>query len=273
MKLARDPHKVMQPSLKVRKTSPGIQSQRPSAISRANPMHTGVQAFLYDIRTSILPVVFIFNTELLLIGVTSIWHGLMVFVVSLIAILSFASLTQGWLLTRLSILERIVLAVVVVSLFRPDFLLNRVFPEYVPLEVSGDAGSQEALAPSGRAVRVHVTRETEYGPRYKLFVIAPTDSGSDAMIPVGKRIGATIAADSDGRLSVTNLDFNGPAEKVGLTFGDYITSLDVEQADRPPKEVVYPLGLLLLALVILLQRIKARATPEGAPGARRAGEA
>ena len=38
-----------------------------SAISRADPLRTGVQSFLYDIRTSILPLVFIFNTELLLI--------------------------------------------------------------------------------------------------------------------------------------------------------------------------------------------------------------
>ena len=50
-----------------------------SAISGANPMRTGVQSFLYDIRTSILPIVFIFNPELLLVGVTSLWHGATIF--------------------------------------------------------------------------------------------------------------------------------------------------------------------------------------------------
>jgi TRAP transporter 4TM/12TM fusion protein len=42
-----------------------------SAISRADPLRTGVQSFLYDIRTAVLPFIFIFNTELLLIGVES----------------------------------------------------------------------------------------------------------------------------------------------------------------------------------------------------------
>ena len=48
-----------------------------SAISRADPLKTGVQSFLYDIRTAVLPLVFLFNTELLLIGVESVWHGVL----------------------------------------------------------------------------------------------------------------------------------------------------------------------------------------------------
>ena len=50
----------------------GLASIAASAISRADPIRTGIQAFKYEIRTAILPVVFIFNPELLLIGVTSI---------------------------------------------------------------------------------------------------------------------------------------------------------------------------------------------------------
>ena len=46
-----------------------------SAISGADPMRTGVQSFLYDIRTSILPLVFVFNPALLLVGVESFLHG------------------------------------------------------------------------------------------------------------------------------------------------------------------------------------------------------
>lgn len=81
-----------------------------SAISRADPLRTGVQSFTYDIRTAVLPMVFIFNTELLLIGVESWTMGLMVLVVSLLAILAFSSLTQGYFLTRIRWYEGIMLA-------------------------------------------------------------------------------------------------------------------------------------------------------------------
>ncbi|GIT53811.1 MAG: hypothetical protein Ct9H300mP16_09710 [Pseudomonadota bacterium] len=66
-----------------------------SAISRADPLKTGVQAFAYDIRTAILPFVFIFNPELLLIGVDSFGHGIVIFVVSLLAILASVLLRKG----------------------------------------------------------------------------------------------------------------------------------------------------------------------------------
>ena len=35
-----------------------------------------LQAFWYSLRTGILPIVFLFNHELLLIGIENIWHGL-----------------------------------------------------------------------------------------------------------------------------------------------------------------------------------------------------
>ena len=79
----------------------GLAAYAASAISRADPIKTGIQAFWYEIRTAILPIVFIFNPELLLIGVESIWHGLLIFCVSLIAIFAFTSAAQGWLLTKL----------------------------------------------------------------------------------------------------------------------------------------------------------------------------
>ncbi len=232
-----------------------------SAISGANPMRTGVQSFLYDIRTSILPVVFIFNPELLLVGVTSVWHGLMIFVVSLIAILCFASLTQGWLLTRLSILERLLLAVVVLALFRPDFILDRVYPQFAPVNFANIGKADTGGVPTDRAIRLHVTRETEYGDRYKLFVIPANPSTGAQKEPVAKRIGATLEKESGERLAVQNLAFNGAGEKAGLTFGDNITTIDVEQLNRPAKEWVYPLGLAVLWLVFIVQRLKAKATP------------
>ena len=65
----------------------GLASYAAAGISGGDPLKTGVQAFWYSLRTGILPIVFLFNHELLLIGIENIWHGLLVIVTSLIGIL------------------------------------------------------------------------------------------------------------------------------------------------------------------------------------------
>ena len=47
----------------------GLAAFAAAAISGGDPIRTGVQGFMYDIRTALLPFLFIFNTELLLIDV------------------------------------------------------------------------------------------------------------------------------------------------------------------------------------------------------------
>lgn len=243
----------------------GLASFAASAISRADPIRTGIQAFKYEIRTAILPVVFIFNPELLLIGVTSFLHGVMVFVVSLIAILAFSSVTQGWMIVKMKLHEGVLLLVVVVALFRPDFVLNQVFPEFESIEFERFVASEVFIEP-GRNVRFHVVRETDYGDRFKLFVLKTPD---DKSVGRGGPYGVELILAEDGRYRVGNLDFNGPAEQAGLDFGDVVTDFDVEQLDRPPKEIVYPFALAILGLVILLQMGRRRRalaeTPAPAP--------
>ena len=69
----------------------GLASYAAAAISGGDPLRTGIQAFWYSLRTAILPIVFLFNHELLLIGIENIWHGLLVIITSLIGILVFTS--------------------------------------------------------------------------------------------------------------------------------------------------------------------------------------
>ena len=178
-----------------------------SAISGADPLKTGVQAFLYDIRTAILPFVFIFNPELLLIGVTSVWHGLMVFIVSLLAILCFSSLTQRWMLVRLGWVEAVFLLMAMVAFFRPSFVLEQFYPEFAEVEI-GLAGGPEATVEEGRVFRLHVVRETNYGDRFKLFRM--TGSGTPGLKPYGIELDAP----KDGRYPIANVGFNSVAERL-----------------------------------------------------------
>ena len=226
-----------------------------SAISRADPLKTGVQSFLYDIRTAILPLVFLFNTELLLIGVESIWHGALVVVMSLLAILAFSSLAQGWMFVRVRWFEGVLLALACFMLFRPGFFMDRIAPPFEPVGFEAFAAGEFRPEP-GRHVRFHVTRETDYGERYKLFRFKVPEypaSASAATVAAAsaspaETFGLTLERGEDGRHAVADLAFNGMAERAGIDRGDYVTGVDVEQRDLPPKELVYPAGVALLAL-------------------------
>jgi TRAP transporter 4TM/12TM fusion protein len=97
----------------------GLAAYAASAIAKSDPIRTGIQGFTYDIRTALLPFMFIFNTDLLLIGITSLWHVVTIFITSVLAMFAFAALTQNWFIARNRIYESVLLAGVTAILFRP----------------------------------------------------------------------------------------------------------------------------------------------------------
>ncbi|MCC5843870.1 MAG: TRAP transporter permease [Verrucomicrobia bacterium] len=100
----------------------GLSAYAAAAISKADPIQTGIQGFLYDIRTAILPFMFLFNHRLLLIGVTGPLDMLWVFGTSLIGMFAFASATQGWLRRKNRLWENLILLAATWMLFRPASL-------------------------------------------------------------------------------------------------------------------------------------------------------
>jgi TRAP transporter 4TM/12TM fusion protein len=97
----------------------GLSAYAAAAISGDDPIRTGIQGFKYDIRTAILPFMFFFNTELLLIGVDSWWQIVVIFITALVALFAFAALTQNYLTRKNRFEESIALAAVTLILFRP----------------------------------------------------------------------------------------------------------------------------------------------------------
>ena len=234
----------------------GLAAYAASAISRADPIRTGVQAFYYEIRTAILPIVFIFNPELLLIGVESFWHGALIFIVSLIAIFAFTSAAQGWFITKLRWYEIIMLLIITVSMFRPDFVMNRIYPEYQNFE---NNFNETIEFKEKRKLRLHVTRYTDYGERYKMFAF-PIEPSVSSLAEI---TGLEIDKNSNNNFEVVNLSFMGPGEEIGMDFYDEITKIEISSLSRPAKEYIYIFGLLLLILTYASQksRIKKNKQP------------
>ena len=109
----------------------GLAAYAAAAISGGDPIKTGVQGFVYDIRTGILPFMFIFNTELLMIGITGPIHLVVVVSSALVAMLLFAAATQGYFLTHNKKWETVALLLITFTLFRPGFFMDKL---YDPLE-------------------------------------------------------------------------------------------------------------------------------------------
>ncbi|MCK5801893.1 MAG: TRAP transporter permease [Lentisphaeria bacterium] len=97
----------------------GLAAYAAAAIAGSDPIKTGIQGFTYDMRTAILPFMFFFNQELLLIGVNSPLHMTWIFLSAMVAMFAFASVTQNYLLVRNRLHESALLGVAALFLLRP----------------------------------------------------------------------------------------------------------------------------------------------------------
>jgi hypothetical protein len=227
----------------------GLASYAAAAISGGDPLKTGVQAFWYSLRTGILPIVFLFNHELLLIGVDNIWHAILVIVTSLTCILVFTSATQGWFINRLKWYEIIVFLLISISLLSPDFVLNKFYPKYNYLDINQINNLK--LDPN-KETRIKVTRVSEYGERYKLFVIKKNTFEDEFNL---EEYGIDLIKEDD-KIIVDVIKWNGQAKKSGIETGDYITEFKIENANRPNKQIVYPIAFFLLLVFGYLNKRK-----------------
>ena len=188
----------------------GLAAFAAAGISGGDPIRTGLQGFAYDIRTAILPFIFIFNTELLMIGVNSWFHLLVVVVSAVAAMLIFAAATQGYFITRSKAWETVSLLLIAFVLFRPGFFWDKV---YAPL----------VEQPSSQLVQI--VGETEPGSQLRLTVKGEKMNGDGYVKTVMLKIGeeptgeerlASIGIETreeEGRIFVDNVVFGSAAER------------------------------------------------------------
>ena len=91
-------------------------------------------------------------------------------------------------------------------------------------------------------VHIKVTRITDYGDRYKLFVIKKGSFNDNYSL---EDYGISLV-DQEGRMIIDKVKWNGLAKKSGIVMGDMISEFKVENLDRPNKGIVYPFATILL---------------------------
>ena len=233
----------------------GLAAFAAAAIAKSDPIRTGIQGFTYDIRTAILPFMFIFNTQLLLMGLDSWWHLLLTIISSVIAMLIFSAATQGWWFTKNKWWETVLLLVLTFTFFRPGFWWDQIYPAKVLHPGTEIAQITEQL-PVGQEIELLVAGENLEGDFISKTVRLPFEdsakSAEDRISSMGLMLN-----NSNGRMLVDMVEFGSPAEAAGVDFDWEIRSVVVD-ADRPMKEWVFVPALLLLIGLGMNQRRRAR---------------
>jgi TRAP transporter 4TM/12TM fusion protein len=227
----------------------GLASFAAAAVSKGDPIKTGIVAFFYSLRTAALPFLFIFNTDLLLIDV-DFWHGVVIFIVATVAMLIFAAGTQGFFLVRSRWYESLLLLLVAFTLFRPGFwmdMLHDPYQEVAPAEMAQALDGVE----DGSSLRLRILGENAVGDPREFTVLLPVPTGASGEERLEK-LGLTLLDEGD-KVLVDSVTFGSLAADAGLEFDQQILSVRAP-TDRWLKELMWIPGLALFGLIVLLQR-------------------
>lgn len=227
----------------------GLASFAAAAVSKGDPIKTGLVAFFYSLRTAALPFLFIFNTDLLLIDV-DFWHGVIIFIVATIAMLIFAAGTQGYFLVRSRLYESALLLLVAFTLFRPGFWMDMLHDPYQEVPPAQLAQALDGVE-DGSSLRLQVLGENAVGDPREFTLLLPVPDGASGEERLEK-LGLNLYEEGD-KVLVDSVTFGSMAADAGLEFDQQILSVRAP-TDRWMKELMWIPGFLLFGLIVLLQR-------------------
>jgi TRAP transporter 4TM/12TM fusion protein len=224
----------------------GLATFAAAAISGEDAIQTGIQGSIYALRTVILPFIWIFNPQLLLIDIHSTWELIRVVVACSIATLIFAAVTMNWFRVKCHLWETLLLAIAVVLLFRPDFFMDRITPP------TRDAPAAEVFelartAPSNATLAMIIKGTTLEGDEVtKTVAVQLGEAGADGrkrladaglqLVPLG------------GNVQVGAVKFGSRAKRGGFESGWDVDAVKVPTGAPSPHWFYLP-ALLLIVLV------------------------
>ncbi|MDP8099168.1 TRAP transporter permease [Pasteurella atlantica] len=221
----------------------GLASFAAAAVSGGNPIKTGLVAFFYSLRTAILPFLFIFNTDLLLINVG--WaKGILVFIISTTAILLFTAATMNFFITKNKKWETVALILSAFILFRPALFMEQISPSTKTIEATQFVQQLEN-ASAGEKITLQIAGVNPYGKPIEFFseLDIPDVNGQTRLKALGLEL-----LEQENKVIVDMVDVGSPAEKAGLSWDQVILSVKLPQASLP-KELMF-IPALLLALFV-----------------------
>jgi len=217
----------------------GLAAFAAAAISKGDPIKTGIQGFTYDIRTALLPFMFIFNTQLLMIGIDSIFEFIVVVISSIVGMLIFAAATQGFWFIKNRWWETVLLLLLTFLIFRPGYVWDKVQAPFDNLPGSSIFQVADKME-VGERIEFVVTGETLEGVERKYTFGLPLAEGKTGK---EKLDGTGLMLDNMfGPMEVAMVlpGHNKQVEAIknaGVDSGWIVESVRVER-DRLPKQII-----------------------------------
>lgn len=236
----------------------GLAAFAAAGISGGDPIKTGIQGFIYDIRTAVLPFMFIFNTKLLMIGIDHWYELIVVIVAAVFAMLAFAAGTQGYFLVKCRIWETAALLLVALLLFRPGIVWDKIFPPLLEEPPSQIEKYVEDMDP-GSALRIMLKGEKMNGKEFtKTIMLTVGDEATGVERLSGVGIETRV---EEGKVYIDNVVFSSAAEKSGVDFDQEILNIQVPSHRLPPEIMYFPAaGLYVLIWLIQYRRKKSQSS-------------
>jgi len=239
----------------------GLATFAAAAISGEDAIKTGIQGSLYAMRTVVLPFVWIFNPQLLLIDVHGWFELALVVTASLAASLVFAAATMGWFQTRCRWWEIGVLLLATFMLFRPNFFMDTLYEPY-ETRAARDLYAVAKATPENFPLVVVIEGTNIEGDDIRKTVAVQLGEAGEGRARLAAA-GLTFAGAGD-EIRITGVKFGSRARKSGFEQGWKIAEVKVP-ADRPSEHLVYLPAAALVALVFFVQRARTRRASSAPP--------
>ena len=233
----------------------GLAAFAAAAISKGDPIRTGIQGFTYDIRTALLPFMFVFNTQLLMIGIDNIFEFVLVVLSALAGMLLFSAATQGFWFVRNKWWETLLLLALTFVFFRPDAIWSEIagkpYVDKPGKEIFMVADSMK----EGQIIEFSVAGETLEGDQKKFTFSLPLEkgeTGKDRITNTGLQLDDLFGP---MEVAMVNPGVNKQIEaikKAGVDSGWVIESVRVE-ADRAPKQLIFIPAVIIMIFMAMMQ--------------------
>jgi len=233
----------------------GLASYAAAAISGEDPNATGWQATWYSFRTALLPFVFVFNPQILMIGVGNVAQFVLVVTSAIIASLLFAAATMGWFRTRTRWWEVSLLLLTSFLFFRPDFVIDRFAPKYVDAPVSRLFEVADTLDEDEWLI-LKIAGENVEGREITKTVALPMGKGATGREKI--RAGGVTLVALGADMQVADVKFGSRARKLGIEQGYKVVGILLPNPDRPSDYWVFIPAGLLVALIWFMQGLRIR---------------
>ncbi|MGA1349450.1 MAG: TRAP transporter permease, partial [Burkholderiaceae bacterium] len=233
----------------------GLATFAAAAISGEDAIKTGMQGARYALRTVILPFIWIFNPQLLLIDVNDAWELIRVVAACSLAMLVFGAVSMNWFRVKNRLWENLLLSVAVILLFRPDLIMNQLKPPLVEREVSSVYEVVQHASDDSRLVFVIRGMNLEGADITKTLALnlgVGTEDGRKRLSSAGIQLMSL-----GGQSQISAVRFGSQAQKAGFEQGWEVVSIMVP-AERPTPHWFYLPALLLVLVVWFSQGFRMR---------------